>query len=99
MRHEITRSPLRVFCFIALLLPGMTWAQSPVLIEDVTIVAVRDGTLHPGRTVLIDHGRITTVGEVDAAGRPDDARIVDGSGHYLMPGLWDMHVHSVTNRG
>ncbi|MGK7295483.1 MAG: amidohydrolase family protein [Candidatus Wenzhouxiangella sp. M2_3B_020] len=99
MRHEITRSPLRVFCFIALLLPAMIWAQSPVLIEDVTIVDVRDGTLQPGRTVLIDDGRIAAVGEVGAAERPDDARIVDGSGHYLMPGLWDMHVHSVTNRG
>jgi hypothetical protein len=28
---------------------------------------------------------------------PDDAAIVEAAGRYLIPGLWDMHVHSVAN--
>ena len=45
----------------------------------------------PDQTVVIERGRITSV---ETGGRaPAGAEVVDGSGHYLIPGLWDMHVH------
>src|SRR3984893_18117253 len=43
--------------------------------------------------VLIEDGRITAIlpsGEVESAG---DARMIDLNGGYLMPGLWDVHIH------
>jgi imidazolonepropionase-like amidohydrolase len=50
------------------------------------------------RTVLIDGGRITVVGPAALVAVPAGARVVDGRGKYLIPGLWDAHAH-VTNGG
>jgi imidazolonepropionase-like amidohydrolase len=84
---------VRIFCLLAL---GCAHAQSPtVAIRGVTVVDVRDGSLHPERTVLIAGNRIATVGPVREIAVPDDAEVVEATGRYLIPGLWDMHVHSV----
>ncbi|MEX2473301.1 MAG: amidohydrolase family protein [Gemmatimonadota bacterium] len=59
-------------------------------IENVTVVDAEQGAL-PGRTVVVDDGRIVSVTE---AGTPSGAnRVVDGTGRFLIPGLWDFHVH------
>jgi imidazolonepropionase-like amidohydrolase len=41
--------------------------------------------------------RITAVGPIRQVAVPDDAEVVEAAGRYLIPGLWDMHVHSVAN--
>jgi len=45
------------------------------------------------QTVLIEKQRIAAVGPADSIGIPRAARIVDGRGKFLIPGLVDMHVH------
>jgi hypothetical protein len=62
----------------------------------VTVVDVMDGTLHPERTVLVAGNRIVAVGTTDEVPVPRDAEVVEAAGRYLIPGLWDMHVHSVS---
>jgi Amidohydrolase family len=52
------------------------------------------GAARPDNTVIIDGNRITYAGASASARIPSGARIVDGSGKYLIPGLWDMHVHA-----
>jgi len=47
----------------------------------------------PDQTVLIQKQRIAAVGPADTLGIPRAARIVDGRGKFLIPGLVDMHVH------
>ena len=64
---------------------------APLAIVDVTVVDVREGRLLPDRTVVIDDGRIVSV-EAGAAA-PEGARVLDGSGRYLIPGLIDAHAH------
>ena len=69
-----------------------------VLISNVTVI---DSTTGPQvANVLIDGGEILDVMSVDADGRSvtqfviDQAeRHIDGTGKYLIPGLWDFHVH------
>jgi imidazolonepropionase-like amidohydrolase len=81
-----------------LLLLSYARAQSPTLvIRGVTVVDVRDGSLRPEQTVLIAGNRITAVGPAEQVRPPDDADLVDVAGGFLIPGLWDMHVHSVAN--
>jgi predicted amidohydrolase YtcJ len=83
---------------LCLLVLGCARAQSPtVAIRDVTVVDVRDGSLHPEHTVLVAGNRIAAVGPAHEVSVPDDAEIVEAAGRYLIPGLWDMHVHSVAN--
>ena len=73
-------------------------AQSPTIaIRRVTVVDVRDGSLHAEYTVLVAGKRIAAVGPAHEVAEPDDAEIVEAPGGYLIPGLWDMHVHSVAN--
>ncbi len=44
-------------------------------------------------TVVVREGRIVEVGPVDEVEVPDGARVIDGAGRYVIPGLADMHVH------
>ena len=66
-----------------------------VAIRAVTVVDVMDGSLFPEQTVLIAGNRIVAVGTTDEVRIPRDAELVEAAGRYLIPGLWDMHVHSV----
>jgi len=70
--------------------PGET---SPVVITHVTVI---DGTgAEPRRdqTVILTDGRIGAIGSSRDLGVPRGARLVDGTGKYLLPGFWDLHVH------
>lgn len=65
----------------------------PLALTHVTLI---DGTGAPPRvdvTVLITGDRITKVGESGKVRVPRGARVVNARGKYLIPGLWDMHVH------
>jgi hypothetical protein len=68
-----------------------------VAIRRVTVVDVLDGSLHADQTAVIEGNRIVAVGPAAEVRVPSDADLIDGAGGYLIPGLWDMHVHSVTN--
>ncbi len=62
----------------------------------ITHVGVADGTtpeLRRDWTVVVRDGRIAAAGPAGAVSVPAGATVVDGSGRYLVPGLWDMHVH------
>ena len=62
-----------------------------LLIRDVTVIDVARGAPLPKRSILIRGEKIVEVGNKIAA--PKDIQIVDGTGKYIIPGLWDMHVH------
>jgi len=82
---------------LCLLLNACAGTSSPtVAIRDVTLIDVRDGSLVPGQTVLIAGKHIAVVGTSNDVRIPRDAELLEAAGCYLIPGLWDMHVHSVT---
>jgi hypothetical protein len=68
-------------------------AANGVAITNVAVVAVESGRVHPGHTVVIAGDRIVAVGSAAETRVPAGARLVDGTGRYLIPGLWDMHTH------
>ena len=90
-------TPPTVVLVTVLAAATMTAAQSagpPVIaITHVSIVDVEHGRLLPDRTVLVRGDRIETVVAASRAVVPLGARVVNGSGKFLIPGLWDMHVH------
>lgn len=45
------------------------------------------------QTVVVDHGVITQVGASATTATPANAKVVDGTGKTLVPGLWDAHQH------
>jgi imidazolonepropionase-like amidohydrolase len=63
---------------------------------------VIDGTSpapRPNQTVVIRGNRIVTVGAAGSIEVPAGARIVEARGKFLVPGLWDMHVHTAITGG
>lgn len=60
------------------------------LLTDVTIVNVETGQLFGPTSVLMRDGLLAEIGISIPA---EDAAVVDGSGGFLIPGLWDSHVH------
>jgi imidazolonepropionase-like amidohydrolase len=62
----------------------------------VNVVPMGRDTVLRDQTVLVRRGRIAQVGPAGEVRVPGGARIVEGTGKYLIPGLWDMHVHTLT---
>jgi imidazolonepropionase-like amidohydrolase len=90
---------MRRLCAAALTLASCfaVWDASAatLAINHVTIVDATGTPPQADMTVVVKDGRIVAIGKSDAVRAPADARAVDGSGKYLIPGLWDMHVHEV----
>jgi len=66
-------------------------AYSDILIRDVTIIDVAGGSAQPKRSILIHGDKIAAVGAQIGASK--SVQTVDGSGKFVIPGLWDMYVH------
>lgn len=62
-------------------------------LEGITVVEPARGERLPDRTVLVRAGRIEAVAPAGELDVPDGARRLDGAGRYVIPGLWDAHVH------
>ena len=70
-------------------------ASDAFAIENVTVINVETGERSAGQTVLISGNQISAVGPAADVQAPGGARVVDGQGKFLIPGLWDMHVHAL----
>lgn len=71
-------------------------ASRPLAITNVTIIdldAPAATAAVANRTVLIQGGVIQSVGPAAAANLPRGAKVIDGTGRFLIPGLWDFHSH------
>jgi imidazolonepropionase-like amidohydrolase len=70
--------------------PGHTLALTHVTVIDAT-----GAPMLPDMTVVIRDKRIVDLGKSRDVRPPRDAAIVEARGQYVIPGLWDMHVHTV----
>ncbi|UJP63637.1 amidohydrolase family protein [Mongoliitalea daihaiensis] len=67
-----------------------------LLITNVNVIDVVTGEVLPNRTVAIDGDEITAI--YNKTIKPSKGtEVVDGTDKYLIPGLWDMHVHNNWN--
>jgi hypothetical protein len=65
-----------------------------LILSNVTVVPMNGAPARAGRTVVIAAGRIVSIDSAPDADVPDGAQVVDARGKFLIPGLWDMHVHT-----
>jgi predicted amidohydrolase YtcJ len=64
------------------------------ILSHANLIDCVEPKLRADAAVLIEDGRIRAIlpsGEVESAG--GDTRVIDLKGGYLMPGLWDAHIH------
>ena len=91
---------LALVLFLPLWTDAPARAQKPpsrdlLVLTHVTVVDVRTGKLEPEQTVILERNRIFSVEPSKSAKYPRDAASVNCRGLFLIPGLWDMHVHLV----
>jgi len=76
--------------FALIVLAACATSRSAALaIRDVTVIDAT-GAKPRVATVVIENGRIASIGHTRV---PRGARVVDGAGKFLIPGLFDMHTH------
>lgn len=68
-------------------------ADVPLALTHVTVIDATGTPAQPDMTVIISGGRITTLGPAAKVVVPAGARAIDATGKFLIPGLWDMHIH------
>jgi len=74
-------------------------AQSTVAVTHVTVIDGSSPRPRANQTVVVEGNRIRSVGPARSARVPANARFVDGRGKFLVPGFWDMHVHTAITGG
>jgi imidazolonepropionase-like amidohydrolase len=88
-------NPARVF--VAIILPALTAAQPPaqrpLAFTHVTVIDCTGGRARSDQCVVIAGDRIAGIGRTGRVRLPADAQVIDAAGRFLIPGLWDMHVH------
>lgn len=75
---------------------GSTFAappSRPIVIRNVTLIDGRSAAAKPDMTVIILNRHFITVAPAVQARVPPDAEVIDATGKFAIPGLWDMHVH------
>jgi imidazolonepropionase-like amidohydrolase len=85
------------------LVPSLAVAQDlngpPLVITHVTVIDPESESVRPDMTVIVRDGRIASIDPSTEQESWPGANVVEGTGKYLIPGLWDMHVHlSLTTR-
>jgi len=78
---------------LCLCLFSSLYAQPSLVLRNVTVIDMTGAPAKPGSTVVISGKRIISVGPASAANIPPQANIINAKGKYLIPGLWDAHVH------
>ena len=89
----------RILLFICFLLlngqcanQGEFGGENSLVLENVHIIDAKSGLLE-NQTLIIQDNRIARLGEAASIKIPKKATRVNGEGKFLIPGLWDAHVH------
>lgn len=74
-------------------LPAFAQKDASLALTHVTVIDCTGSAAQPNSTVVIAKGRIAAVGASDAVKVPAGTAVIDATGKFLIPGLWDMHGH------
>ena len=76
-----------LFCF------GSISIAETILLKDVNILPMNTARVVENQALLVKNGLIVAMGNDGTLVVPAGARVIDGQGGYVMPGLSDMHTH------
>lgn len=80
--------------YVAAAFAQNTLEPTQLVITDVTVINPGANSVQPHSMVVVNGNRITLVSRSAAVPLAKNTRVIDGRGKFLIPGLWDMHVHS-----
>jgi imidazolonepropionase-like amidohydrolase len=92
--------PLPLFLALALIVqPDPVPARHSFAFTHVSIIDGTDSIPRRDQTVIVRGNRIVSIAPSGTTRVPAGTRVIDGRGRFLLPGFWDMHVHSVIPEG
>ncbi len=68
-------------------------ARAPTLFTNVRLFDADKGEFLENQSVMIEGGKITSVGVARLTRVRPGTRVIDGTGKSLVPGIWDSHMH------
>lgn len=105
MLKKLLRASAAFVAFLLLIAAGLlVWPlpeiprngiEGSFLIQNVAVIDVETGALRQSQDVVVRDGRIASIGTAEPSRANESLITIDGSEKYLMPGLWDMHAHSL----
>lgn len=90
INHNITT---KLCATLVALLTSTSVLADTLVIKADAMVDVDNNTVIANPLVIVENNIISYVGKQDFQPLPTDATVLDLSGHTLLPGLMDMHVH------
>jgi imidazolonepropionase-like amidohydrolase len=89
----MTRRTLLFSAALGPFLPAAPAAQAPATLALTSVSVIDAAGPRPNQTVIVQGDRILTVGNTAEVPVPRTTRRLACPGKFLIPGLWDMHVH------
>ncbi len=80
---------------VAAIAIGETAPTRTLVFTHVNLIDATGTPLQPDMTVVVEGQRITEIGKSAEVKIRKNAEVVEARGKYLIPGLWDMHVHEI----
>jgi len=89
-----------VLIFVVAVLWPMPHMETPsrqkmVFIKSINIIDVQSGNILENRDILIQDNVIIAIDTVGVLKAQPTALVIEGKSKYVLPGLWDMHTHSI----
>src|SRR5262245_53146248 len=91
-------SPVALMSFLLLAASALAQPAPPLAITHVTVIDATGAASQQDMTVVIGGERIVALGKTADVQLPENTQVVKGEGKFLIPGLWDMHVHWTDER-
>jgi imidazolonepropionase-like amidohydrolase len=88
-----------LFTTVVVLLPVGLFAQQSkntqkaLVFTHVAVIDCTGAPIQSDMTVVVKGERIVALAQTGELAVPQDAQVIDATGKFLIPGLWDMHVH------
>lgn len=87
--------------FVFVLAPAVsaqeTREPTPLVLAKATLIDGTGAAPRPNVTLVVENGTISSISDDTAATPPPGSSVVDLSGHFILPGLVDAHVHLSSN--
>lgn len=80
---------------VPLAIPGIEAGEltKSLALKNVSVIDGTGKAARPGMTVLLSGSRIEALGPTEKIAVPQGAQVIEAGGKFLIPGLWDMHIH------
>ena len=86
---------MKYLLLLFITIPAQLLAQSSITIRHINIVDVKTGAINHNQIVYIKGNMIDSIGKDNNENKKNLGIELDCPNKYLIPGLWDMHLHDI----